>query len=416
LSDTRRKTILICDDQPSTERIWENRLKGVPGLADHFNIEVMEPKELLKATKGLEQRRSKARDQKSQKIVSENDENALEKIDTASVLILDYDLLELAAEYYQTGEEIAYLARCYSTCSLIIALNQFDHGSIAFDLRMTGHLESFADLNVGDPALSIKGIWDPKWMLSEEGFRPWAWPLIPQAIEKYERRVREIVAKLDEPILTHLQFPEDVIDSMSRTVLEFITASDDPMKTTFRMFAESAEKGLGKGLRRKDRAPSDEALARVAAARVSHWLEYLVLPGQHILVDAPHLVARYPSLLLEDKEDINSWNKTVSLGNEANGIKIDILEPFRFAQNNWLSRPAWYWHSVSQCEAIVEVQDPWSAKSPGFVFCEDTSTFAPKDQVQEFVSDLGFMSSPFTRRFVKKLEDVVYKPTVRFSI
>lgn len=223
-------------------------------------------------------------------------------------------------------------------------------------------------------------------------------------------------SQLDEPILPYLQFPEDVIESMSRTVLEFIMVSDDPMTTTFRMFAESGDKGLSEGLRRKDRALSDEALARIAAARVSHWLEYLVLPGQHILVDAPHLATRYPSLLRGDKDDINTWNKVVSLGDEDTSIRTDILEPFRFARKDWLSRPAWYWRSVSQCEAIEEVQDPWSATSTDFVFCEDTSTFAPKDQVQEFVSDLGTVSSPFTRRFVRKLENVVYKPLVRFSM
>ena len=198
MSAFKKFNILICDDQIPAERKWEEELQKVPGLTERFNIQVMEPQELLEAAKGLEQRRSKARDQKLQQLVPIIGEDALKKIDVASVLIIDYDLLDLAAEYYQTGEEIAYLARCYSSCSLIVALNQFDHGSISFDLRMTGHLDSFADLNVGDPALSITGLWSQKWVSSGEEFRPWAWPLIPQAVEKYERRVSELVDKLDE--------------------------------------------------------------------------------------------------------------------------------------------------------------------------------------------------------------------------
>ena len=44
-------------------------------------------------------------------------------------------------------------------------------------------------------------------------------------------------------------------------------------------------------------------IERVAAARLGKWLERLVLPGQNVLVDAPHLVSRFPSLVAADDLD-----------------------------------------------------------------------------------------------------------------
>jgi hypothetical protein len=160
-------------------------------------------------------------------------------------------------------------------------------------------------------------------------------------------------------------------------------------------------------------AMSKDALARVSAARISKWLERLVLPGQDILVDAPHLVSRYPSLMTGDVMDIETWNRTARLvSHEDLGLRTDLIEPFRLKKDHWLSRPVWFWDEVRECQDILEVREPWKMERPNWVFCEDASRFY-EEGCREFIADVA---SPFARRFVKNFEGVDYRPKVRFSL
>src|SRR4051812_10875557 len=43
--------------------------------------------------------------------------------DDVDILILDYDLRYLVKGEFLTGETVAFLARCYSSCGLIVGLN-----------------------------------------------------------------------------------------------------------------------------------------------------------------------------------------------------------------------------------------------------------------------------------------------------
>ena len=78
---------------------------------------------------------------------------------------------------------------------------------------------------------------------------------------------------------------------------------------------------------------------------------------------------------------------------------------------SWLSRPAWFWNGVYKCDKIKEVKEPWKVDEPKFVFCEDSSTFEPKDSCKEFYSAV---ESPYNQRFIHaKLFDAVdYAPKV----
>jgi hypothetical protein len=101
------------------------------------------------------------------------------------------------------------------------------------------------------------------------------------------------------------------------------------------------------------------------------------------------------------------------------------IQSRRFQQQDWLSRPAWFWNELSKLEEIEEIKNPWSAERPDFVFCEDVSRFLPRQKAREFVADLA---SPFVRRSVvdpgscsdhklaEALRGVNYRPEVRFSI
>jgi hypothetical protein len=406
----KRKTILICDDVSNVREGWKRTLEKIPLVKREFDVHILGD-QFRDALKDLEKRRRSAREAQSK--VSSWQRNVF---DSASILIIDYDLLDFSKEDYITGEGVAYLARCYSRCGLIVALNQF--GVNTFDLTLRFNPTSFADLNLGSEQLDNRGLWLEPW----KGFRPWHWPTLPGALEAFQHRVKELKGNLNKSILSHLGFKKEISEALPRSTREFLGSGDKPETVKFREFVERS----GNALRRKDRAADDESIARIAAARIAKWLERLVLSGQDVLVDAPHLVSRFPSLLNGSVGRLETWNKTTSLkGLKSLGIRYSQTAKLRFEKDNWLSRPAWFWKPLSNLEEIDEVADPWSAETSGFVFCEDISQFLPREESREFVADLD---SPFVRRFVAdhnpkavkrlgtKLKQVEYIPAVRFSL
>lgn len=410
----KKKKILICDDEEHIREEWKRSLDGIPSIRSTFEVETISDVKFSSTLIDLEKRRRMAREKSSSNPGSHWGENPF---DEAAILIIDFDLFGFKKEDYITGEEVAYLARCYSRCGLILALNQF--GTNNFDLTLKGNPSSFADLNLGSEHLASTGLWSEPW----DGFRPWSWPLLPQALNAFEKRVDDLLkGNLDQAILTYLEFPNEISEILPRSTKEFLVCGDMPESATFREFVKDS----GNGLRRKDELLDDESVARIAASRVAKWLERMVLSGQDILVDAPHLVSRFPSLLTGNINKRDTWNITASFnGLSSLGIKYRLIGDFRFEKQNWLSRPAWFWGRLSNYDRISEVADPWSSERPDLVFCEDLSKFLPQEATLEFVADLP---SPFVRRFVansdskevrkfaKDLKPVKYVPAVRFSL
>jgi hypothetical protein len=409
----KKNRILICDDEPSIRERWKDRLEAISSVSKTFEVKTITDDEFKEALTDLEKRRREARGQSITIPASKWGDNPFDK---AAILIIDYDLLHFNKEDYVTGEGVAYLARCYSRCGLIVALNQY--GENNFDLTLKGNPGSFADLNMGSRQLANPGLWEEPF----GGFRPWYWPMLPGALNAFEARVKNLEESLNEPILTYLGFPETVIETLSRSTKEFLGCGDNTESVTFTEFVANT----GNGLRRKDQSPDKESTARIAATRVAKWLDRMVLSGQDVLVDAPHLVARFPSLLAGKLSTRETWNQTASFGGISSiGIQYRRIQEFRFDKQDWLSRPAWFWGGLSNHDKIAEVVDPWSTERPDLVFCEDISKFLPRGAAREFVADLP---SPFVRRFVadpksketqkfaKDLREVNYMPAVRFSL
>lgn len=404
-----KKTILVCDDNQQIARDWRSRIERV--CPDDFAAESLPQDRLVDIISQLEERRKNARKPRGPKVAWQPN-----KFDEADILVIDYDLLNLNGKGYLTGENLAYLARCYSRCKLIIGLNEF--GTNDFDLSLRGHPESYADLNLGGQQVSNPGLWTSRW----NGFRPWHWPLLPVALKAYERRVRELTGNLDDSIVSFLGLSDGDIQNLPRSTKEFLGRRNDVAKTTFGEFVAAS----GNGLRAKDTPFDDDSVARVAAARIWKWLERMVLSGQDILVDAPHLVSRYPSLLKGPKTKLTSWDKTTSLDRgDKIGIDTAKLSKCRFRRDAWISRPGWFWKCVSKSSSISEVVSPWDKEDSGFVFCEDLSRFLPRTAARSFVADLP---SPFVqrfaadpskrecRRFASSLKGINYRPQVRFSL
>lgn len=408
--------ILICDDNGKIVNRWAKELDRVlRKLQITFEIHPLsEPAQFWQQISMLEGRRKDARGRRRKPLVL-----AQTEFDNADIVIVDYDLMELSQvddqnRGYVTGESVAYLCRCYSKCGLIVALNQF--GSNPFDLTLKGHPESYADLNLGSDQLANPGLWSDKW----SGFRPWHWPVLPQACVSFRNRTEALLDKLQKSVLEHLGFRDDVGNSLPRATAQFLGPQMKPQETTFEHFVLSS----GHGLELKDKPLSPEFIARIAGARLGKWLEKLVLPGQDILIDAPHLASRFPSLLKGNIKNQAAWNKTTAAKLSKLGLRTEKLEKNRFKPEDWLSRPAWFWTDLSKREDIEEVKNPWASKGvPDFVFCEDVSRFLPRDMAREFVAGLP---SNFARRYVVnhnsrlgkkyKLGKVQYAPSVRFSL
>jgi hypothetical protein len=362
-----RKQVVIFDDDDGRRQDWVEALEKVPGFSEGFETLRVEKSTFRKGLEELRRRRQEAR---------RGSESAHSGtfFDEASILLVDYDLFDLPGDASETGEEVAYLARCFSKCGMIVAINQFARESFTFDLTLQGHPESFADLNLLDDQIFNAGLWCTPW----GEFRPWYWPHLPKAVEDLEQRVSEVEANLDEKVLDFLKIPSEVREIFPLTALTFIASEGN---ATFRQFVEVS----GKTLRHNDKVVSEESFSRVAAARLSKCLERLVLPGQNILVDAAHLLERYPSLFLADSpERLIGWTQIHELLEPGESLMdVEKVKGCRFARSAWLSRAAWYWPQVSECEQVKEVVDPWASRQ------ELASTLARNDPLLLAKSDPG---------------------------
>jgi hypothetical protein len=390
--------VLICDDETGFTEEISRRLKGIPEVGEHLDVCPL-TSGLAVEVEELEKRRFNARGDGP---VAPFDHSS--PFDAADIIIVDYDLIKIQSEGFLTGENVAYLARSFSNAGYIVALNQFDRRS-TFDLTLKGHPESFADLNVAAEDLDKLGLWKRAW---PDGYRPWYWPVIPDAASKLRTRIEALQGRLDDPISAVLGFPEGLNNVMPRDLQAFIGAGKDPLvTTTFRDFVRFS----GQGLRGKDMT-SDACLARIAAARVGLWLDAIVLAGQDILVDLPHLVERAPSILRERSPQALDSVCRFDVPDTVDVAKIDA---HRFTPDDWLPRPAWWWISIDRSEALPEVSTPWETKPLTERFAEDISRFVAAEERQQFVSALA---SPYGRRFVSnpQLRDVTYRPAVRFAM
>lgn len=388
--------ILIYDDEDAFKGELKQYLLGLQVLQGDYDIQTMTREEFQHSMDVLSDRQLRLRP---------GDERGEERtsFDDISVFVIDYYLMR--AHAFLTGEAVAYMVRSFSDCGLIVGINQYPE--VDFDLTLKGHIESFADLNINGGQLGNPNLWGG----TRVGLHPWYWPTLPSYLLDFEKRVADARESLreDVPICDVLGFGAEMFDVLPRSISAFL--GREPAKVTFRDLVMRSSIGL----RAKDAVMvNDDILARVGTARISKWLERLVIPGQNILVDAPHLVSRYPSLLAGDVKSIETWNGTARLTNhEELGLTTELIEPFRLKRSYWVSRPVWFWDRLREYEGILEVREPWQAARPSWVFCEDASRFYEKRICREFVADV---ESPFTRRFVRNFKNVEYQPRVRFSL
>lgn len=389
--------LLVYDDEESMVRRYLERLESVPELRREFKTDSISDEEFIGAVEALRERVRESRNG----VADEGDWNL--RFDDSSVSIIDYDLID-AASISENGEEIAYYLRFFSKCDFIIGLNRF--GQNTFDLTLKGHVDSYADLNIGAKDLANTGLWTGE----SVDYRPWYWPPVIEYCKSFRKRIADVTENLSEPMVEVLGFPEHIFMSLPPNSLEYLATERDALcgATIGDFFEESTLV-----LKEKDRKShfSEETKGRATASRISKWLERTVLPGQDILIDAPHLVSRFPSLLSGNASRLNSWNTTANFGPLKDlGMKLDKIRRFGFKNRHWISRPAWFWQDIIECDDILEVREPWKKINYDYVFAEDSSRFSRRGSCREFTSDVD---SPFRRRFVKQFDDYDYRPRIR---
>lgn len=394
----KHQRILVYDDEGEIRNQLLNQVEKSKTVKDEFDVEAVDDTEFKKAMGTLLDRAEKSR-------LGRQQTSDTSIFDQCGILIIDFDLLGSKAGDFLTGEHVAYLTRCYSDCGIVLAINQFH--AVDFDLTLRGHLDSYADLNINDQHLANPRLWGAKYTR----FAPWPWHSLPQAIIDYRQRVKEVAKHLDEPILDFLGFDDTLVSILPKDMTEFLGKS--PANVTFREFATKS----GSALHRRDAAKADgQIISRICAARIAKWLEQSVLPAQNILVDAPHLVARFPSLLVPKNPKMVDWNKVPLMDKgSSRSVLSNVLKNHRFPKHHWISRPVWFWPSVSEDERIKEVKNPWDEKKITFGFCEDASRFCLPRECHEFLADVP---SPFSRRYIKdyRSEGIHYAPEVRLSM
>jgi hypothetical protein len=400
-TDTR---VLVCDDDGRRAEVWAAKIRALAGTT-RLDVVPLTTSAFAEALEALAQRRENAREEHP----SSPTTDAAAVLDQADILIVDFDLTPSPASLSESlapdevgaakerlrgrsGEQVAYLARCYSTAGFLVVVNQ-EYQRQTFDLTMQRFGHSYADINVTHYDLTAAQLW-----LGDSGddvFHPWNWPRLRDAADLQRGRVAA-VTDLHAPVLESLGIIG--VDRSAMTARQLDPLGDSPDTATFDDLVHSTEVGL----QVKDVQQDPAQRRRIAAAAAGRWLETLILPAQNVIVDAPHTAQRFPQLLGDGGADVGPWQELALLG--------EVPEPLTrisLACDGWLSRPAWSASAVREAMAQLDLS---TTKPADVVFCEDVSRFVSIDDATEFETDLP---GPYDQRFVRFLDGIDYHPRTR---
>ena len=374
----KRLNVIVCDDDVDAAREWGDTINSVPEIDVSARESTLE--ELSDSLEILLERQQTARTKKG---ASDGNESLF---DNADIVFLDYDMLDISNGSYITGQELAYLVRCYSPCGIVVVMNEGEFASPAFELRLETPVDHFADLRISSASLGNPGLWSSEFI----GFRPWSWPILPLEAISFTERIEVVELNLDEPVLEVLQMG-DFGDWLSQRAVEALVNRRPLAELHSITFRDIAMPGTTLGIRPKD-IVDESLIPRVAAARVSRWLKSLVLPAQDPLIDAPHLVSRFSSLL-GDGRTLSDWNRTAAVTSDlaALGLGDTPVSDSTFDLTPWSDRALWPWLDISNDPAIPEVAAPWEYDAAALVFLEDLSQFSDRKGALAFASQVPSM-------------------------
>ena len=397
--------VMFCDDEPDLADQLKRRVSSVAPADDYELVSVPTDaatsagsSTIAAAARGLLARRNAARAGSGH-----TDECIFDDVD---ILVLDYDLVHIDEDRSRhTGEGLARLARMFSTCGVVVVLNQFR--DVGFDLGMRGHLWSYADTNIGADQIANEGLWTkPPW----EGFRPWSWQTLGAAVETQKARQALVEGSFEKSIVDVIGLQEEDALRLSDSAFEFIApkaASFGQLaRVTFKDFLAHA------GDRDAKAASSDiKAATRFVGARIGKWLERELLGGQDVLVDIPHLIERYPFLLGNDCSKLDAWNEAV---HSPDLIREQVPTEAWFEPARFLSRPAVWRHRFEADAGISDTSYSFDYSAvPPYAFLEDMSQF---ERLEDAIGFRAGHHNAFDARYVKGIEGVTYAPQRRFAL
>jgi hypothetical protein len=426
----KKAKVRIFDDSSGQALSWKEDITRAIFPEDPFlgniDVDVLTRDEFSTSLKELENRRVSLREGKGYAPKPT-------LIDECAILIVDFDLIDFWRDREDskdssdvTGEWIAYLARCFSDCGYIIALNQGDPNP-AFDLTLQGNPGSFADLNLPAKLVGSPWLWRGIGVGNGIEFFPWYWPVIPQAASAV-KNCRNDIKNPDATIIDKVGLSESDLSTLHYDTIDFLIGDQlEPCDKPFALTARQIAKGAMQSIRPKDvldpvRIPS------ICASRVRAWLHWFVLPAQNPISDFPHAVMRLPALLslVGDIETINklSTRDASKIPYELINKEIRIKDyALQKKQQKWWPVPVLQWNRLLDSSLAMNIQMKATPAFP-FVFCEDVSLFLGKDKARVFRSKV---LSAYQDRFVSNPDKVmlgmpkdmpppVYLPANRLSM
>lgn len=360
--------------------------------------------------------------------------------DGVDIVILDNNLAHLdVAGARLTAESIAGYIRAFTSAPYIISLNK--NPDVDFDLRyLVGDYSTRADLALNTEHLANPALWDANPANATDGFLPWYWPHLQKAAARRLAQYKVVLEHLDEPVFTTLGFDAEAISLLSPHALGALSSKAEsdgvhedglaPDEITFRHVFIARDRSLPVQYERTKLSEAEKAgnglireiIARIVAADIDLWFRRDVAGPQEPLVDIPHLLMRLPFLLGGRANDLNEWNKCISLDRAPYGLEKrlfdDHLEQWKFANDIWVPHACFWWHKLKADKDLnelffVEKQVEWA----DVVFCEDRSAFAEREPANG-VSPVEFpaeFEGAWGRRCVAHLDGKQYAPRSRFA-
>jgi hypothetical protein len=361
--------------------------------------------------------------------------------DDTDLVILDNNLAHLDFRGSRlTAESVAGYLRAFTAAPYIVSLNK--NPDVDFDLRfLIGDYETRTDLAVNNRHLSNAALWSGRIADAEDGFVPWYWPALTVVPTKRRKQIAFVQDNLDKPVLDTFNFTNEAIQFLSRHARGALSPSarsdlaedgdaPDIREVTFRhLFLSSSRSLPDKREReyldqeqRRGKAEIGEVIARVVAAEVDRWFRLDVVGPQEALVDIPHLLMRMPFLLGDKASDEEAWNRSTAADATPFGMDQALFEKIvsggYFHDDIWVLRPSFWWSNLRDNEELNKLFLASSIQWSDVVFCEDTSTFRPRDPKgenppREFVAEF---EGPWDRRCVAHLRDYKYAPRSRLAL
>lgn len=410
---TEKLKIVIVDDQPERSRGWSDNIQAIVG--EQASVLALKLDEVQQEVKAVFTRRKEFRDG----AVKDEPSPTVSLFDEVDILILDFDLryMDISADDWTTGAEVAIAARAFTKVKTIVLVNGL--GDNRFDLAMNKANNSKADIDIGGAQIDNPGLW---LSTASVQYRPWSWPSILDWSMSYEKAVNWVEVHLEKPVLESLGFNlgGDATDQ-SITKEDWLELGIDPTSGTFRDLVK-----INSYLPPQDQAAvgtTTHQAARVATAIIRSWIDKVIVPSQETLIDAPHLVYLKPWLLKDPSKEEN-WNLAASLTNPFIALQ-DGVKKYLYPISFLASKPVFYRRKIESDENLFEPVGFDYSNYPDLVFCEDLSKFIDFNMSRPYPSGLRgsdnqrYVSDPTKLPKIQgshTVIDVNYEPAALFAL